>query len=99
LAYREFESPPLRFASRHDPTMSYARLSDDSNVYLLADEEAGYLRCVGCGADFSSTTAMIEHLRGHIASGDAVPDRMIPALEADLARNDPWLAVRQAGRR
>jgi hypothetical protein len=42
---------------------------------------------------------MIEHLRGHIASGDAVPDRTIPALEADQARNDPWLAVRQAGRR
>jgi hypothetical protein len=79
--------------------MSYARLTDDSDVYVLADEEAGYLRCVGCGADFSSTTGMIEHLRGHIASGDAVPDRTIPALEADQARNDPWLAVRQAGRR
>jgi elongation factor P hydroxylase len=63
--------------------MSYARLGDDSDVYVPADEEAGYLRCIGCGADFSSTAATIEHLRGHIVGGDAVPARTIPALEAD----------------
>jgi hypothetical protein len=36
---------------------------------------------------------MIEHLRGHIANGDTVPAKAIPALEADLAPNDEWLAT------
>jgi len=51
------------------------------------------LRCVGCNADLSSTDAMIEHLRGHIVRGDTVPTTVIPALEADLAKNDEWLAT------
>jgi len=73
--------------------MSYARFGEDSDVYVYADAEAGYLRCVGCNVDFSSTDAMLEHLRGHIASGDAVPAKVIPALEADRAKNDEWLAT------
>jgi hypothetical protein len=43
-------------------------------------------------ADFSTTTAMIEHLREHIANGEAVPDTTIPTLEADQAKNDTWMA-------
>jgi len=42
-------------------------------------------------ADFSTTAAMIEHLREHIADGETVPDTTIPTLEADEAKNDAWM--------
>jgi hypothetical protein len=74
-------------------SVSYARLGENSDVHVYADAEVGYLRCVGCNADFSSTDAMIEHLRNHIASGDTVPATVIPAVEADRAKNDEWLAT------
>ena len=71
--------------------MSYARMGADSDVYVYADAGVGRLRCCGCMADFSTTVAMIDHLREHIANGDAVPGRTIPALEADRATNDAWM--------
>jgi hypothetical protein len=72
--------------------MSYARISDTSDVYVYADAEVGRLRCCGCMADFSTTAEMIEHLREHIANGESVPDTTIPTLEADQAENDAWMA-------
>jgi hypothetical protein len=60
--------------------VSYARISATSDVYVYADAEVGRLRCAGCMADFSTTAAMIEHLREHIANGEAVPDTTIPTL-------------------
>jgi hypothetical protein len=72
--------------------VSYARMGPDSDVYVYADAEVGRLRCCGCMADFSTTAGMIDHLREHIANGDAVPDRTIPALEAEGAKNDAWMA-------
>jgi hypothetical protein len=43
-------------------------------------------------ADFPTTAGMIEHLREHILNGEVVPDKTIPALEADQAKNDAWMA-------
>ena len=72
--------------------MSYARFSEDCDVYVFADPDAHSLRCLGCAADLRSTDAMVEHLRDHIARGDAVPEAVIPALEADRHTNGSWLA-------
>jgi len=71
--------------------VSYARISATSDVYVYADAEVGRLRCCGCMADFSTTAAMIEHLREHIADGETVPETTIPTLEADEAKNDAWM--------
>jgi hypothetical protein len=67
-------------------------MSGTSDVYVYADAEVGRLRCCGCMADFSTTAGMIEHLREHIAKSEVVPDGTIPALEADQAENDAWMA-------
>jgi hypothetical protein len=72
--------------------MSYARFRDGCDVYVYLSNEAGTLRCVGCAVDLRSTEEMVSHLRAHIAQGDAVPESVIPALEADRETNDPWLA-------
>ena len=34
---------------------------------------------------------MIEHLRERILNGEVVPDKAIPALEADQTKNDTWM--------
>jgi hypothetical protein len=73
-------------------------MSENSDVYVYADAEDGCLRCCGCMADFTTTAAMIEHMRTHIANGEKVPAKVIPALEADREENDAWLAGLRAAR-
>lgn len=74
--------------------MSYVRFSRinhpwnyDSDIYIYPDTRGG-ITCCGCclrTTDFihnvNTFDEMIEHVKQHIASGDAVPDFVIPNLE------------------
>lgn len=70
------------------------RFGEDSSVYVFKSIY-GHLECCGCISgdkwEYRSTAEMVAHLREHIAAGHQVPDRVIPALERDDARNFPKL--------
>lgn len=70
--------------------MSYARFSEESDVYVYASV-AGGVECCGCsmGDCFvaESTDEMVEHLQQHIEKGDMVPDDIESALQDDDAEN------------
>jgi hypothetical protein len=59
---------------------------DGSDVYVYMTT-AGLICCTG--RPMTSTAAMVEHLRKHIADGDCIPPDVIPALEADDESNFP----------
>lgn len=74
--------------------MSYARFSEDSDVYVFL-HVAGGLTCCGCslqkqGVDpaFARTESMLHHLREHQQAGHKVPRRTFERLEADRHEND-----------
>jgi hypothetical protein len=67
--------------------MSYVRAGEsDSDVYVYMST-AGLICCGGRA--MTSTAAMVEHLREHIADGHCVPPYVIPDLEADDESNFP----------
>jgi hypothetical protein len=70
--------------------MSYCRWGDSSDVYVIHHVD-GFLDCCGChltdGIGFSTTSVaeMEEHLRTHMAQGDAVPfERVMTRLRQDF---------------
>jgi hypothetical protein len=72
---------------------------EPSDVYVYLDC-GGWLACCACRIEgmsgrweHYSTDAMIAHLRAHIAAGHTVPADVIPALEADRAENDAFIAA------
>jgi hypothetical protein len=69
--------------------MSYARMGDDSDVYVYS---TGYSLicqwCWGGNRDFYSTADMLTHLDEHRAAGERVPDRCYEGLREDQAEND-----------
>jgi len=74
--------------------MSYARLSDDSQVYVFAGMD-GHLYCHWCalgeaGSLGRTTRGMLTHLRAHEAAGHKVPSRAIASIRADAWEN--WRA-------
>ena len=80
--------------------MSYARFGwGGSNVYVFLDV-GGYLRCCACWLTqftdpdprFTTTAAMVDHLREHVVAGHMVPDETIADLLADAEENDAWIA-------
>ena len=73
--------------------MSFARWSDDSDVYVILNA-GGYLDCMGCGPDgcFTLTERMIAHLKEHEAEGDKVPERTFERLRVEAEKNDAWMA-------
>jgi len=66
--------------------VSYARFSEDSDVYVYRDF-GGLYRCAWCalGDDWShkNTDATLAHLQEHIAAGHDVPDYCIERLAAE----------------
>lgn len=73
--------------------MSYARLSEESDVYVWPDT-AGRIICSWCGLKegdltasgmlvFTSAGAAVRHLEEHIAVGDRVPERAFRELRQD----------------
>lgn len=73
--------------------MSYVRFGPNSSVYVFMHVD-GFLECCGCLVndeciEIHSTAGMVAHLREHIAEGHALPDHVIPAIEADDASNFP----------
>ena len=73
--------------------MSYARFSDESDVYLFMCV-CGELDCCGCKlqagkVSFASTEGMLEHLAEHRAAGHLVPGTVDQELRDDDADNFP----------
>jgi len=66
--------------------MSYARWSEDSDVYVYERTvEASEWVCCGCAA-FKTREGMIEHLREHEERGHRVPAEAIARLRRELER-------------
>jgi hypothetical protein len=63
--------------------VSYARWSTDSDVYVYAAVGGGFI-CEDCPRDSlhrcATAREMIEHLLGHRAKGDLVPESALEAL-------------------
>lgn len=89
--------------------MSYARFSEDSNVYVFATIEKGahVAECCGClliprdnegmatapWPQYADPFAIIAHLREHQAAGHKVPDYAFRSIAEDT-----WIgAVKPAG--
>jgi hypothetical protein len=75
--------------------MSYARHSEDSDVYVFLSI-TGHLECCSCPlmpghfrAD--STQAMLAHLQAHLEAGHKVPRDTLFALREDEAANDAYI--------
>lgn len=67
--------------------MSYARLAEDSDVYVFIDG-GGVVHCCWCslGEDFAGTRAeVLAHLERHRASGHKVPSSAVGRLLAEIA--------------
>jgi hypothetical protein len=81
--------------------MSYARLAEDSDVYVFRCVY-GALECCGCSlsknhwARFDTTDAMLAHLDEHKAAGHDVPERAIVRLIEEREENDAWIATQAA---
>lgn len=89
--------------------MSYARLSDKSDLYVYLSA-GGWLECCGCtlGQTLNypdgrpehyvtrKTAEMVAHLEAHRAAGHLVPEGLEARLLADAAENDAECAVRSA---
>jgi hypothetical protein len=89
--------------------MSYARFASDemvakyggerSDIYVYLDV-GGYFTCCWCnlskepGPRFTTTQAIVEHVREHQAAGESVPSYTITSLEAEGTENDAWIAGR-----
>ena len=72
--------------------MSYARWSEDSDVYVFLSVDRQF-ECCACslGEIHADTAAIVAHLEAHIAAGHQVPADTIDRLRADAAVNDAWL--------
>lgn len=69
--------------------MSYARYSDDSDVYVFRNCD-GFLDCVGCGFKTETVAGLHAHLDWHREVGDEVPDRAYDqgsGLDAEMAED------------
>lgn len=71
--------------------MSYAKFSEDSDVYVYSDGET--LHCQGCslnsGGQFNTevSAVMLAHMKAHLGNRDRVPSYAISRLEGDAAAN------------
>lgn len=68
--------------------MSYCRLGDDSDVYVLAATDDRFW-CVACPMRQDTWTCrtrgkLIEHLRAHRRAGHRVPDRVFGRLRREM---------------
>jgi len=72
--------------------MSYARMSDYSDVYVVRSCDS--LVCLGCELRKSGSFAtekwqvMIDHLHAHREAGHLVPQRAINRLQRELDTED-----------
>lgn len=77
--------------------MSYARFGADSDVYVYLSVHGDFQCCAcqlkGSSQSFTTTDAIIAHLRDHIDAGYEVPTRTIARLEAEREENDAWIAT------
>lgn len=77
--------------------MSYARWSEDSDVYVFACV-SGHLECCGCALEPShtfvahTTAKMLAHLDAHKAARHDVPDSCVERLKEEAVGLDLWIA-------
>jgi hypothetical protein len=74
--------------------MSYARMSDDSDVYVY-EHYAGFIECCGCRltvaeeyedfgfARLSTAREALAHLEWHVREGDKVPQRAFDRIREE----------------
>lgn len=74
--------------------MSYARMSDDSDVYVYK-HYAGFIECCGCRltaaeeyedfgfARLSTAREALDHLEWHVREGDKVPQRAFDRIREE----------------
>jgi len=73
--------------------VSYCRVGDDSDVYLIR-ALAGKVECIACrlegprGFVAKSERAMLAHLRKHLQAGQKVPQRAFDRLNLEAAERD-----------
>ena len=60
--------------------MSYCRVGEDSDVYVISDVSHGVPTCYSCGIIPLYPKDMVLHLIQHIRDGDKVPDRAFQRL-------------------
>jgi hypothetical protein len=75
--------------------VSYCRFGwGGSDVYVFLSV-SGCLECCGCRLSeewsYSSTDAMLAHLREHVSKGDTVPDSAIRRLEDERYEIDAYI--------
>jgi hypothetical protein len=81
--------------------MSYARLSDESDVYVYST--GAFFACHFCGPDsrshfFETSADMLAHLREHMERGDRVPQRALDEIAKDQEENDREFAAARKAR-
>lgn len=74
--------------------MSYARMSDDSDVYIFS-HAGGFIQCCGCSitepedyedvgfANLKTAREALEHLDKHVALGHTIPDRAFKRIREE----------------
>ncbi len=74
--------------------MAYARLNDESDIYLYGSVDGGWV-CLGCQLAVTDGECRMEtrqltaeHVRAHIAAGHKV-GRALERLEAEMAAEAP----------
>lgn len=82
--------------------MSYARQSDNCDVYVIL---SGQLECMSCGIEhartgkwsyFADTTQkMIDHLNEHKNLGHKIPDDTFTDLQDDAKANDKYIELKR----
>lgn len=79
--------------------MSYARFSDNSDVYVFLHCN-GWLECCGCLLEPShifqafKTGDMLQHLRAHQKAGHKVPMNCHYRLRREASHNNAWIKRR-----
>lgn len=84
--------------------MSYARFSDESNVYVFP-HAGGYVQCCGCSLDdvwnYHSAPEVVAHMQAHVEAGHKVPEYLLdPTLYEDgdfVAMCDIFMCHKQTG--
>lgn len=77
--------------------MSFARWSEDSDVYVIL-HTGGYLACYWCDEApraacwaAATTAEMIAHLERHRVRGDLVPEHTFEQLRAEADESDAFI--------
>lgn len=66
--------------------MSYCRMHDKSDVYIIGNASSVGWTCFGCGG-FRSRRDLLKHMIAHLRKGDKVPAYATTRLINEIIRN------------